>query len=281
MLTTIRSFHRGEISSLPIMASQVASSVPAVISSANNANSEKDAQVPQLMADYFLSIDKVPEAFGLLCDILALPSTSGPTLVPYLLKLANLHMTRSSSPLTALPLILMSLALGSQFHVVPDQLEASLKLASILLHFEGLAQRSLQLCEKAMPSILTSGPLAAKGEAWLTQARCLIACAGDLEGESASEARLELFEAALDALDRAKQGELKSVGLPISDQILIKLLMQLSRPLSRSRTSKQLSTTRLEFWTLWADTRSGTRRRPFARQPESRCSPTELAKCKA
>jgi len=116
-------------------------------------------------------------------------------------------MTRSSLPLTALPLILMSLTLAAQFHMVPDQLLATLKLASILLQFDGLSQRSLELCAKALPSILVDGTLASKGETWLTQARCLIACAGDLAAAEQRRNRDELLESALDALDRAKDGE--------------------------------------------------------------------------
>ena len=91
--------------------------------------------------------------------------------------------------------------------MVPDQLLATLKLASILLQFDGLSQRSLELCAKALPSILVDGTLASKGETWLTQARCLIACAGDLAAAEQRRNRDELLESALDALDRAKDGE--------------------------------------------------------------------------
>ena len=111
-----------------------------------------------------------------------------------------------AAPLSALPLILMSLTLSSRFHMIPDQMLVSLKLAGILLHFRGLSQRSLDLCEAAIPTIVADGDLRSRGEAWVTQTRCLISCAGDLNDAYQPESKRELLESALKALDRAKEG---------------------------------------------------------------------------
>lgn len=211
-----RAVRRNDFDSLSLFASRIASSAGLRTSADETTRELDDLEISTAAADALLAADKVPEAFSLLCEVLALPSTTGPSTVPYLLKLASLHATRSSSPLTALPLILTSLTLCSRFYMVPAQLVASLKLASLLLHFRGLSQRSLDLCEQAIPAIVADGDQSAKGDAWLIHARCLISCAGDLLSSNTESGR-ELLENALEALANARQGTTKtSMSEPIT-----------------------------------------------------------------
>ncbi|KAI9025504.1 anaphase-promoting complex subunit 5-domain-containing protein [Hyaloraphidium curvatum] len=198
-----RSLRRKEASKLSLLRAQLLSSSGQ--RSGEPEDPDRVLEVQMVVAEYLLSIDKVPEAFSLLCETLSHPACTGPSSVAFLLKLADLHVTRSSSPLTALPLILRSLTLSSQFHMASDQLIAALKLAGILLNFQGLSQRSLRLCEQAIPTVLADGTLVARGEAWVTHARCLIACAGDLLDSEQQDRRTELLESAIESLDHARE----------------------------------------------------------------------------